>query len=177
MSKSARILFALIITIFVAFAVINLIGPMSSSRATREITISELYNLASLGELKSASIHEGSISGELVNGEKVLVYGVRNDSAMGAEVLKMLMDNGVEVTFERPPMSSNVLALLSVIAFPVMILALIYFLVLRPATLYRPSVTQAQLQAAEMEAMRQELREVKALLEEQGRASGVPPKV
>ena len=176
MSKPAWTLFALIITIFAVFAVVNLFGPTSSYSPAREITLNELYDLARGKEMKSASIAEGSVSGELVNGERVVVYGVQRDGEMGAEVLKMLMDNGVVVTLEKPPSSSIMLGLLSVLAFPLMILALIYFLVLRPATLNRPSVTQAQLQAAEMEAMRQELREIRSLLEEQRRASNSTPR-
>jgi ATP-dependent Zn protease len=169
MSTPARTLLALVLTVFIAFAVINYFGSASAFGRVkvREVTLNELNDLMSRSELEKASVNDSAVTAESVSGERIILRGLEQEPDLRSRLIDRLVENHVQVTLEKPPMSSNVLALLSVIAFPVMILALIYFLVLRPVQANRGPLASAEMQAAaEYEGMSRELREVKAMLEE-----------
>jgi cell division protease FtsH len=140
MSKPARTLFALIITIFLAFAVINLVGPAGNAFGAQKVEdwpISKLYDEAKKGNVKTADIQQSQIEGIYVatggGDAKYRVNTPTSDSDEIGRLTEFLLEHKVVIEYKKPPISSNVVALLSVIAFPLMILALIYFLVLRPA--------------------------------------------
>jgi len=58
---------------------------------------------------------------------------MERDSAGAAPLMKLIQDSGAEFNFGSPPVIAMVISVLSVIAFPLMILAVIYFLLIRPA--------------------------------------------
>lgn len=91
-----------------------------------------------LGALDKKQVVKGTwqqntFYGEAQGGELFqTIVGEKSDPS-AQNVVAALTKSNAEWKFENPPVSSNLISLLSVIGFPLMIIALIYFLVLRPA--------------------------------------------
>jgi ATP-dependent Zn protease len=103
---------------------------------TEKVRTSEFVQKLSRGQVSSANWLGKEIHGSLGSEDGSRAYEVtvpEVDSAAGAILLTQLMQSNVNWTIEKPPVSSAVLGALSVLAFPLMIIALIYFMVLRPA--------------------------------------------
>jgi len=74
-----------------------------------------------------------TIRGTLQNGSEFYAHVLSPDSSGALDLRKALDESKAKVDIQPPPAISTVVSFLSVMAFPLVILALIYFLVLRPA--------------------------------------------
>jgi cell division protease FtsH len=137
LNKPARTLLLLLIVGFLAVAMMNLIaGPVGlGADKPRDLRTGEFVELVQSGRVATANWQGQRIEGKLGPEDQNRAYQVivRDQQEASREIQAALIANNVDWTHERPPMSSAVVGILSVIAFPLMIIALIYFLVLRPA--------------------------------------------
>jgi cell division protease FtsH len=138
-NKPARTFFLLVIVIITGVALMNLItNPASILGANQPTVVNEAQFERDVREGKVASIEwqQATINAEMVaNNQKVTTKFVPPETP-GAQSLKdaiMASKTPVKVSYLDPPAASTVLNVLGVIAFPLMLVALIYFLVLRPA--------------------------------------------
>ena len=90
-------------------------------------------------QIKSHGIEKVSWQGSQLEGQ---LSGTANkfdatvpdaNSQGGADLAKLMRDNGVDFKFENPPVTSALVQVLTAIALPLMLVGLIYFLVVRPA--------------------------------------------
>jgi cell division protease FtsH len=118
------------------------LGPASVGLAKqpKSIPVSEVYRLAAAKQIKSAYWQQDTLHGELTpqgaqdEGASEYTAHVENVDASGSAPLKQaLHDSNARFEIEGPPVINTVVSILSVFAIPLLILALIYFLVLRPA--------------------------------------------
>ncbi len=140
MNKPAKTLFLILILIVTAFAIMNLLGSKSPTgtggRATKEIKTSEFYTKLNQGEVESAELFQNELRGKLRNGEGYYTYIADNPASR--EMLYKASESARQrfnTTFNerRPPISIGMMNLISILALPLFILIMIYFLVLRPA--------------------------------------------
>jgi cell division protease FtsH len=137
LNKTGKLLFAILIFALLIVAITNLAGPGAGflSKAPEPWTYSDLTTR--INEIKSVEIQPDTrnISGELNSGVKFTSRGFPSESPSWSDLLNKLQGRTppVPITVKDPPALQNVLALLSVIALPIMLFALVYFLLLRPA--------------------------------------------
>jgi cell division protease FtsH len=93
----------------------------------------EFLDHVTKNNIESAEWQQTNFNGKLKDGTRFEVTVPDSNSAGSSSLTKRLDDGGVNYKIVGPPMSAMVIGALSVIAFPLMIMALIYFLVLRPA--------------------------------------------
>jgi cell division protease FtsH len=106
------------------------------STQTKTVGMKDIYAMIDKKEITDAEWQQTNLNGKyLENGVshqfEALVPAV--DSQAGAALQAAFIKSGVNWRIVPPPVSATVFGFLSMIAFPLMILALIYFLVLRPA--------------------------------------------
>ena len=138
MSKAARTFLVLVVTVVVLIAAMQLFtdpkglnimgGPQPQSLAATEL----------LKEVKNDNIKFGKwqldkISGEFASGKPYEARVGGQDSQTADLIINTFDEKGVKLELLSPPPITNVLGILSVIAFPLMIGLMIWFLVLRPA--------------------------------------------
>jgi len=118
--------------VIVAISLLNLFGPNNGLMGSSP---KELDYTSLVKELKAGNVEKGEwqlsrISGTLKDGTK---YYTNVNSEGKEQISREFVDNGAQLRFLDPPISSSFLSIISMIAFPLMILAMLYFLVLRPA--------------------------------------------
>lgn len=119
------------------------LNPMMSiggAKAPINVPISELISSVQNGKVTAIHWQQDSARAELVGGGEIVARVPDANSAGGAglndavnEFNKKATKNQIKLELEGPPASQSLISFLSIIAFPLMILGLIYFLVLRPA--------------------------------------------
>jgi len=72
------------------------------------------------------------LTGELKDGTEYQVAVPGKDSPSALPVMQLINESGANLSFDRPPAAEMLISGLSVLAFPAMILAVIYFLLIRP---------------------------------------------
>ncbi len=110
-------------------------GGFLGGGAPDKIQTSQLYQHIEENNVKSGEWQEDTFTAELNSpeGKKVQARVGASDTSGGAQLVKMLVDKKVKWGLTPPPVSNAIASLIGVIAFPALLLALIYFLVLRPA--------------------------------------------
>ncbi|WP_227625028.1 ATP-dependent zinc metalloprotease FtsH [Fimbriimonas ginsengisoli] len=98
-----------------------------------ELRANEFFAKLDADEIKEANWQQQEITGTLVNGQMYKVRAPDPESNGAAPYAEALKKSKANWKVDSPPVINAVVSMLSVIAFPLMILALIYFLVLRPA--------------------------------------------
>jgi cell division protease FtsH len=136
-----KTLILLVIVAVVAVILMQALSPagrlgLSSSPDT--LTSSELDKAIKDKRIVKAEWQQNTFSGEYVKAPgqptrkfEALVTDI--NSPASTVLLTELKDNGTPWSVDQPPISNSILSGLSVVMFPLMIIALIYFLVLRPA--------------------------------------------
>jgi len=100
----------------------------------KQLSVPELMTAAKSGEIKEAKWQLDKITGKYANGKTSFeVRAGDQNSNTAAEIYKAFELGGGKIFQEAPPAITNVFSILSVIAFPLMIGLMIWFLVLRPA--------------------------------------------
>jgi len=135
-NRPAKTFFLLVIVIILGIALMNLItnpGSIFSGNTPKELPASALNEAIKSHNIVEAKWQQSTLTGTLKDGTKFTskVADIASSAADGFE--NFLRSNSVPYERMDPPASTTVLSILSVIAFPLMLIALIYFLVLRPA--------------------------------------------
>lgn len=135
MNKPARNIIGLIVLVFVGIALLTVFSSPSSGLGSRPrtLTMSELYSYLKDKKVEKAAWQQKSLTGTIVGGERFEALVPDQDAQTSAPLMAALNESGAKWQYENPPLMNTVYQLIQVAVFPIMILALIYFLVLRPA--------------------------------------------
>ncbi len=150
MTKPARTLLLLLIAVIFVVALISSVGGPSGAgglmggKQTVTLTYNEIFQLIKEDKVITATWQQNQVNGELHGGSigtkafsENTPYTVDvpdKDTADASQLQQALIGNSkISFTYGHPPMFTMVLQILSVLAFPALILALIYFLLIRPA--------------------------------------------
>jgi len=136
LNKPARTLLFLVVAVFVGIAMMSMLsssGPLPVGKSPKELSQSQLKDALKKNQVATANWQQTTLRGELKNGEPYTVLVPEKSDASAPQLIAALDESDVNWKYENPPITSSILSLLSIIAFPLMIIALIYFLVLRPA--------------------------------------------
>lgn len=132
----------LVITVTLAILVIALFNAMGNPgmltmSSPKELSISQFYKELNLKTGEPANIEgevkwqQQEIRGKLKDGSEFFVR-VPDGETAGAELLNSMRQKDVEVKYLPPPVTNGILGLLSMVLFPVLMIAALYFFVLRP---------------------------------------------
>jgi cell division protease FtsH len=135
LNKPARTLFLLVITIALGFALLSALpgGGFAGAPQTVVLNQSDVIAKANDGLIKEAVWRQRTLSGELTDGSRFNATVPSEESQAGADLRATLIASGVEYKTEGPPWTANLLGMASFIILPLMLFALIYFLMIRPA--------------------------------------------
>jgi cell division protease FtsH len=138
LTKASRLLFFTVICAILVIAVMNAFGPSGTlfgRNQPQQFTITDLQAHIAKKDIAEAKWQGNEMTGTLSDGAqtKFTARVPEDTTTSGAELYKQLANAGVPLTLEPPPISQGLLGVLSMIAFPLMIVALLYFFVLRPA--------------------------------------------
>lgn len=135
MNKSAK---AFIVTVFMVLILITLMNFISStpgfiSSGPKNLNITEFYQQIESKQVKTADWQGTKIQGELRDNSKYVVNAFESGSNSGSDLQVTMRENNVAVKILPPAMGGTVLAALGYILMPLLLFALIYFMVIRPA--------------------------------------------
>ncbi|MGV3615938.1 MAG: ATP-dependent zinc metalloprotease FtsH [Fimbriimonas sp.] len=136
MNKPTRTLLVLVVIVFVSIAIMSTLSSGSGGFGVQkrdDLQRSQFLTALEKGEVETAVWQQNTITGKLTNGRQYQVLVPDKDSPGAPSVVAALDASNATWKYEQPPITTAIVGLLSVIAFPLMIIALIYFLVLRPA--------------------------------------------
>jgi cell division protease FtsH len=113
----------------------QLVGPVAGMGKTppQQAIESQVMADAKAKLLKKVEWQQDQLKATLNNGSEIFAHVESADSPGAQDLKQAIEESGAQLDIQGPPPISTVVSVLSVIAFPLMILALIYFLVLRPA--------------------------------------------
>ncbi len=103
------------------------------SPAPTPLAMSDLLNDLGQNKIETARWQETSLTGKMTSGQDYEALVPDYNSPGGRQLQDALKSSHANWNYEKPPMINTVLTALSYLAFPIMVLAIIYFLVLRPA--------------------------------------------
>ncbi len=138
-NKPAKTFLFLILSVLVLVILTEFVAPatgIGGQKAPKALVESEVLDLAKKKEIASVEWQQEQLKGTktLKAGGEDFFAHVESADSPGAQDLKTaILASGAKLDIQGPPPISTAVSILSVIAFPLMILALIYFLVLRPA--------------------------------------------
>lgn len=110
-------------------------GPASvfGGKQTKQLRLDEITSYLKLKKVQTANWQQNQLNGELKDGTQYTVTVPDKDGQGATQLQALIEESGAQFTLDHPPVIAMVLSVLSVIAFPAMILAVIYFLLIRPA--------------------------------------------
>ncbi len=108
-------------------------GNFFGGKTTQPLRYDQLVTALKEKKVKTANWQQNSLTGELRNGTQYVATVPEKDSEGAKSLVEKLEASDVEFQYDHPPVIAMVLSVLSVIAFPLLILAVIYFLLIRPA--------------------------------------------
>ena len=135
-SKPAKTLFLVLIIAALVIVVMQQLVSSNSSlfSSPKELSMSQLDEAISKGQIKTFDWQQNNASGTFSADNTPFHALVPNsDSAAASSLIARLDAAKVPWKLASPPISGALLSILSMIAFPLMIIAVLYFLVLRPA--------------------------------------------
>ncbi|HJP82338.1 MAG TPA: ATP-dependent zinc metalloprotease FtsH [Fimbriimonadaceae bacterium] len=139
LSKAARTFLFLVIAVVVLILGMQLVtdpNGLSIMRGEqpRQLAATDLLQAVKNHEIKSGKWQLDKITGEYATTGKPFEALVGTRESQTAQIFVDTFDqSGAKLEFLSPPPISNIIGILSVIAFPLMIGLMIWFLVLRPA--------------------------------------------
>ena len=146
MTKASRIILFGLFLLLVIFAVMNAVpgaNPLSHPEEPTKLNLSEIQKYAQEHrDNPGKGLAEVHWQGTDMTGKYFLPDGSKHDfvaNVVNAEgdsagpIISMLSNNNVNFQIEKPPISTGILNILSFIALPLMMFALLYFFFIRPA--------------------------------------------
>ena len=85
------------------------------------------------GNIKTAVWQQSEISGEFQNNKKYTVHVFLADSDSGKELMALLESKSVKLVFSGPGASATIMPLIGFIMLPLLLFAVFYFVLIRPA--------------------------------------------
>jgi len=145
-NRPAKTFLLLVVVVVAGIVLMNLLtGPSSflDGPPRKQVDIATLIRDVQRGNVAKIEWQQHRVSGEYFGSprEKFETDYVSPTEAGAKPLLDAISQDPkpIEVNYLDPPASATVLNILGVIAFPLMLIAVIYFLVLRPAQLSRGS--------------------------------------
>jgi cell division protease FtsH len=142
LNKPARALFLTVLAIIVAIAAINYLPGSNTSLfspdKTIEMSVTDMLDHTAKGHMTKMEWQQSVISGEFsVPGDpkptKFTVDVPSYDSSGAQGLWTKLIELKAPIKVLKPPVSQAVIGVLSVLAFPLMVILLLYFFVFKPA--------------------------------------------
>ncbi len=106
--------------------------PRMEGLSRDEISLTKLYFDLAHGLVSRMEWQGSTIDVELKDGEKLTVRAFTPESPAGRDLIQAAVSGNADLRILGVSPSATLLAVLSVIGFPLMIIALIYFLLIRP---------------------------------------------
>jgi cell division protease FtsH len=135
LSKAARTLFLGVMVVIVVIATMNLLStntPLMGPQP-RELTMGQLHQEIEARNVREATWQQTTIEGTLADGTKFRATGVDPGSAGGSALQEKMVEYGVNYEIKGAPMIAGFLTLLTMIAFPLIIILILYFFFIKPA--------------------------------------------
>ncbi len=131
----------LMLVVIVIVAIIMLLNVFSSGmkmgsimgKGPQRYSLGEFLSQVQDGNVKNANWQMDQISGKLKNGGDYVVNAVPYDGAMSPYIVGKLNDAKVDFDTKPAPLSVSILQVLSFLAVPLIIVAVFWFFVYRPA--------------------------------------------
>ena len=131
----------LMLVVIVIVAIIMLLNVFSSGmkmgslmgKGPQRYTVGEFLGQVQEGNIKNANWQMDQITGKLKNGSDYVVNAVPYDGSLGTYIIGKLNDSKVNVNTMPAPISVTILQVLSFLAVPLIIVAVFWFFVYRPA--------------------------------------------
>ena len=137
MNRPIRYILLTFFALLVAIILMNSLGSgLSPFGGPEPVKLSETAFLekAQSGSIKKAAWQGSNITGKDVGGRDFTVVSANIDTNPENPLHKNLQDiKGFDLEIKTPAISQTMFSILSVLALPLMIFALLYFFVLRPA--------------------------------------------
>ena len=141
MNRTAKFIFLMVILILMGIAITNLFGSgvLLGIKQPEQISFSDVLKR---NDISSVSIQQetGTIHGHFTDGSSFESQGPSENSPVWTDLIheSTVSAHPFTVSYERPPALQNIFSLLSMIALPLMLFALVYFLLLRPVQMRPP---------------------------------------
>lgn len=132
MSKPAKSFFLIVLSFIAAVAIWNQFGGSGTfvgGTTVKRITISEMLKLSEEKQIESSEWQGSTVRAKSADGQ--LFETTAPEGQLASKLFDSLSQNA-KLDYQGPPPSSIILSVLSVLALPLLILAMIYFLVIRP---------------------------------------------
>ena len=132
-NRPAKTFLLLVITIVCGIVVMNLItSPSVFGGSARELDTYSLNDAIKNHQIISAEWQRTTLSGVLKPEGRFTARVADVSGPSAGEFEKFLRDNNVPYRIMDPPATTTIVGVLGVVAFPLLLIVLIYFLVLRP---------------------------------------------
>lgn len=145
--RPLKILFAVTLTVIIAIAALQSFGGGGSGGA-KAFDTQDLRQAAKAGEITRAVWRGTEIQGELKDGTRFTTIVPDANVAGSLPIQETLRQANVKLEYASPGIAGLAVRVLAMLAFPLLIVGLVYFLVLRPATAGTPS-TNARIERLE----------------------------
>jgi cell division protease FtsH len=138
LSKAARTFLGLVIILVVVIGGMQLLSDpkafgLPGSDPTTQLTSTQLANEVKNGNIKNGKWQLDKITGQFKSGKQYEARVGSQETPVGQSMWQTFNEYNVSLDTASPPPITSVVSILSVIAFPLMIGLMIWFLVLRPA--------------------------------------------
>jgi hypothetical protein len=145
-NKPAKTFFLLVIVIITSIALMNLIADKANGSSVKSISAGDVISGVHGGSIESIEWQETRLRGKYRTGGKFTANYVKPSEPAAVTLTDLIREVNtkggstptVKLTILDPPASLMALSILGIIAFPLMLVALIYFLVLRPTQMRGP---------------------------------------
>jgi hypothetical protein len=108
------------------------VAGVLSGKSPEALRYDELVRYLREKKVKSAHWRQTELTGELTDGTEFQVTVPEKDSPSALPVIQLINESGFNFSFDGPPVTEMLISVLSVLAFPMMILTVIYFFLIKP---------------------------------------------
>jgi cell division protease FtsH len=110
-------------------------GPtgLTGGPKPKELSLKQFYTALDKLQVQDAAWQQTTISGKMKDGSKYFVRAGESGDQGAPETRRRLEASGADYKIEDPPAINNVLGFVGAIAFPLMLVAFLYFFFIRPA--------------------------------------------
>jgi cell division protease FtsH len=131
-AKTLLIMLGVVLAIFIGAALISPNAPALLGTGPRDLKTWELNDQINKKNIESAEWTQTTLTGKLKDTKEAFEANVPEyNSSASVALQNQLNANGIHYDVKRPPVTAALLGILGVVFFPIMILVVIYFLVLR----------------------------------------------
>lgn len=139
MTKPARTFLIILIAVILGVGLISELGTpggmnLGGGAKVEQLRYDELVQKLNSNQIETANWQHNILSGKETDGKEYTVTVPEQDGEGGSQLVTLFSAHPkVQFQYDKPSMITMVFSVLSVIAFPALILGVIYFLLIRPA--------------------------------------------